>query len=208
MDSKITDVREVLRYSRRKLNLKWLAIGVPVTLVCLYLVFDRHGGFSAYDWLMSSLGIVVGGFMTVYALYRMIVPGKPMLVLSPAGIRLHIEWVKDIDIPWREVRGVDTIDITGMIRGIKVEFPGVTVVLVSREFYDKHIYIDSLFLRGPGWDTNFIPKGSMVQVALQHEALPATAAELRAAVEARWLAFRGATPAAAPSQQASVAASK
>jgi hypothetical protein len=141
---------------------------------------------------MIVLAFVLGGFLVLYALFRTLVPGKPKLVLSPKGIRINIEWVKDIDIPWQEVRGVDTIDIRTTLYGYPVELLGVTVVLVSRAFYDGHIYIRSWVLRGPGWEANFIPKGSMVQVALQHEALPVEGPELRAAVEARWHAFRGA----------------
>jgi hypothetical protein len=194
VDDRATDVHQTLAYSRQKLNRKWLAIGLvslAAGVVIAYLGLD-----TLYDWLMSGLGIVLGAFMTLYALFRMLVPGKPMLVLSPEGLRLHIEWVKDIVIPWQEVRGVETVDIHGTFRGTPVEFLGVTAVVVSRGFYDHHIHIRSWFLRGPGWDTNFIPQGSTVQVALHHEALPVEAQELYTAVEARWLAFRSVKPAA------------
>lgn len=70
------------------------------------------------------------------------------------------------------MKGVDTIDISGTVRGTLITFSGVTVVQVSRAFYDRHIHLSSWLLRGPGWDFNFIPKGSLVQVALHHEALP------------------------------------
>ena len=192
MDSGATDVHRTLIYSRQKQHRRWLAIGGFLLVVGIALAYLQFGDFDAIDRIMTVAAIVLGGGMTLYALFRMLVPGKPVLVLSPAGLRLNIEWVKDILIPWHEVRGVDTIDITGSVGGNTVFLPGVTVVLTSRSFYDRHIYLDSLLLRGPGWDTNFIPKGDMVQVALHHEALPATAQELRAAVEARWRAFRDA----------------
>ena len=192
MDSGATDVHRTLIYSRQKQHRRWLAIGGFLLVVGIALAYLQFGDFDAIDRIMTVAAIVLGGGMTLYALFRMLVPGKPVLVLSPAGLRLNIEWVKDILIPWHEVEGVDTIDITGSVGGNTVFLPGVTVVLTSRSFYDRHIYIDSLLLRGPGWDTNFIPKGDMVQVALHHEALPATAQELRVAVEARWRAFRDA----------------
>jgi hypothetical protein len=71
---------------------------------------------------------------------------------------------------------------------------GVTVVLVTRALYDQHIHVSSFIMRGPGWDFHFIPKndpalGELVQVSLHHSDLPATAAELREAVTARWKAF-------------------
>lgn len=192
VDSGVTDVHRTLIYSRQKQHRRWLAIGGFLLVVGIALAYLQFGDFDAIDRIMTVAAIVLGGGMTLYALFRMLVPGKPVLVLSPAGLRLNIEWVKDILIPWHEVEGVDTIDITGSVGGNTVFLPGVTVVLTSRSFYDRHIYIDSLLLRGPGWDTNFIPRGDMVQVALHHEALPATAQELRASVEARWLAFRDA----------------
>src|SRR4029077_9949591 len=69
----------------------------------------------------------------------------------------------------------------------------VTVVLLSRQFYDSHIFVRSFLLRGPGWKANFIPKGELVQVALHHTLLAVEPRALRQAVEARWHAFRDQT---------------
>jgi hypothetical protein len=66
----------------------------------------------------------------------------------------------------------------------------VTVVLVSKQFHDQRVSVPSFFLRGPGWRTNFIPKDSLVQVALHHDLVSVEPRSLREAVEARWLAFR------------------
>lgn len=65
----------------------------------------------------------------------------------------------------------------------------MTVVLVTRRFYDRHIHVRSWLMRGPGWDTNYIPRGSQVEVALHPEALRASAQQLRTAVGTRWRAF-------------------
>ena len=66
------------------------------------------------------------------------------------------------------------------------------MALVSKEFYDAHIHIDSLFLRGPYWHkTAFIAKGELVQCALHAEIVSIEPKLLREAVEARWRAFRG-----------------
>ena len=48
-------------------------------------------------------------------------------------------------------------------------FHDLTVVMVPKQFYNSRIFVNSFFLRGPGWNANFIPKGSLVQVALHHE---------------------------------------
>jgi hypothetical protein len=173
------------------MNRKWLAIGLVLLAIGIGFAFWQPGDFKEYDWFMTGLSLVLGVLMTGYALFRMLVPGKPLLTLSPDGLRLTIEWVKTVRIPWHEVKGVDTIDITGRMRGQLIHCPGVTVVLVSQAFYDRHIHVNSWLLRGPGWEFNFVPKGRLMQVALHHEVLPVEAHELRGAVEARWLAFRG-----------------
>ncbi len=69
-------------------------------------------------------------------------------------------------------------------------FDDVTVVLVSKQFYNSQIFVRSYFLRGPGWKANFIPKGKLVQAALQHTLVSVEPQALRQAVEARWHAFR------------------
>jgi len=193
-----TDAHQTLAYSHSKMGRKFLELG----LVCLgcgaVVLYINTGAFSAYDWIMLVFSFALGAAMTLYGLVRWLRPATPLLLMSPAGLAIHIDFVKTIRIPWSEVRGVETVDITGEIRGTPVFLPGVTVVLVSRAFYDRHIHVRSWILRGPGWDTNFIPKGEMVQVALHHEALPATAQELRTAVETRWRAFGGAQPASVP----------
>jgi hypothetical protein len=193
LGANIADVQQTLAYSSRKQHRQWLiSLGLPALVAGGVLVYIQPPDFTVFEWIMTAAALGLGGAMTLYTAFRLIVPGKPRLLLSPAGLRIHFEWHKDIVIPWREVQGVDTADIQARFRGTPVLFAGVTVVLVSRAFYDRHIHERSWFLRGPGWDTWFIPKGDQVQVALHHEALPATAQELRTAVEARWRAFGGA----------------
>jgi hypothetical protein len=187
---KVTDVHRVLAYSGRKISRWFLQMGLVGLAAGAVLLYIQPGDFSRFEWIMVGFALAVAGVGALYGLVRLFVPGKPMLLMSPAGLRLHFDFLKTIVIPWHEVRGVDTIDIEGEFRGTPVLFTGVTVVLVSRQFYDRRIHVASWLLRGPGWDNYFIPKGDMVQVALHHDALPASAAELRMAAEARWLAFR------------------
>ena len=188
---KTTDVNAVLTYDSGKLGWKFIQTGALALAAAVVLVLVRPSHADVFHWLMTILAFVLGTACTFFGLARWRSP-LPMLTLSPAGIRLRIDFVKTVLIPWQAIHGVDTIDIRGRFAGQTVYLPGVTVVLVSRSFYDRYVHVSSWILRGPGWDTNFIPKGDMVQVALQHEALPATAAELRAVVEARWNAFRDA----------------
>jgi len=186
---KATDVNAILTYDSGKLGWKFLQLGALALAAGVVLVVIRPDHADVFHWLMAALAFVLGAASTLYGLARWRSP-QPMLTLSPAGLRLRIDLVKTVLIPWQAIHCVDTIDIRGRVAGQSVYLPGVTVVLVARSFYDRHIHVGSWLLRGPGWDTNFIAKGDMMQIALQHEALPATAAELRAAVEARWHAFR------------------
>ena len=86
--------------------------------------------------------------------------------------------VKEVLIPWQEIQGVDTVDIEAGYWSFLwfTQFPtpryntwvarDVTVILLPKPFYDRRIFVDSPLLRGPGWKANFIPKGSLVQMAL------------------------------------------
>lgn len=183
---KVADVQTTVCYDSGKLGRRFLELGAVALVAGGVLIYLRPSEFG--EWGMVVVALVVGVASTLYGFLRWKSP-QPVLTLSPAGLRLHIDFVKTVLIPWSAIHGVDTVDISGRVAGKAVFLPDVTVVLVTRAFYDRNIHVNSWFLRGPGWHTNFIPKGDLVQVALQHEALSATAAELRAAVEARWRAF-------------------
>ena len=119
---------------------------------------DPSSGRALEFILAICVLLVVGPGIIAVALFRRANRGKPIFVLSPLGIHYRMPWVKDVLIPWREIRGVDTLDIGD-----------VTVILVPTPFYNARIFVDSYFLRGPGWESNFIPKGDLVQVVLHHE---------------------------------------
>lgn len=192
----VTDVQKVLTYGSGKLGRWFLQMGVVALVAGTVLVFLQPNG--AFEWFMIGLTLTVGAGSALYGFSRWHQP-KPMLILSPAGLRLDMDLVKTVLIPWSEIHGVDSIDISGRVAGRDAYLPDVTVVLVTRAFYERYIHVRSWLLRGPAWHMNFVPKGDMMQVALHHEMLSATAAELRAAIEARWSAFRDAKPAAAES---------
>lgn len=183
------DVHRTLTFSDRKLARQWLWLGIPLLVLGPAIAALHPPRLASYDGAMLAITLILGIGITGFALARTIWPGPPLLVLSPQGLRQRIPWVKEVMIPWREVLGVDTVDIAARFRGQRVVFPRVTVVLVSRAFYDRHIHVGSWLLRGPGWDANYVLKDALAQVALHHDMLPATAEELRRAVETRWRAF-------------------
>ncbi len=124
MNRKVTDVRRTLTYSHEKLARQFLLIGVPAFFIGLYGMFYADD-FSRQP--MYWLGLLAGGFCIGYGFYRTANPGR-MVELSPAGVRLNIDLVKEILIPWQEIQGVETIDVTAWYRGHEVEFKNVTAV--------------------------------------------------------------------------------
>ncbi|MGE3145757.1 MAG: hypothetical protein AB7K35_09240 [Pseudorhodoplanes sp.] len=201
--AKVTDPNVTLRWHATKVGRWFLGYGLTGLVAGSALLWLQPDDFSVYKWFMLYATLLISAVMTLYGLHRWLGGGKPLLILSPAGLRIHVDFVKDIDIPWRAVRGVSKDTVTGSFRGQPVRFEDVTMVLVSKAFYDRHIHIRSWLSRGPGWYHNFIPKGDMVQVALHHAAMNATSAELYTAVETRLRAFGD--PDAVPAKAAPLA---
>jgi hypothetical protein len=196
---KVTDVQKTLSYGSGKMGRTFLRLGLTALAACGVLVWLQPDDFNKFEWAMTYFGLVVGAACALYGLDRWLRP-KPLLVLSPKGVQITIDTLKTFLIPWHEVKGVETTDITGTWRGREVTVIGVTVLLVTRAFYEQHIHVDSFLLRGPGWEFHFIPKndpnlGEIAQVALHHDNYGVSAIELREAVTFRWNAFRNAPPA-------------
>ena len=153
MPAEPSDVHVTLEYRVDAELADWLPIGVLTIFCGLFLFAVAQPGLPPPgETVGASAAIVVGIGITVLALWRRFRRGGPVYVLSPMGIHFRWPWVKEIFIPWREVREVDTIDITVWHWLTKypqnLEYRGVTVALVSKEFYDAHIHINSLFVRG------------------------------------------------------------
>lgn len=190
------DLHQVLEYRLATAIVRLLPTGLLLIFLGLF-VFALADPDRESSWTFVGIGLcfVFGLAVIGFALWRRSNHGKPLFTLSPAGVHYRIAWTKEFLIPWREIRDVDTVDITGthwsLHHGaVPILFRDVTVVLVSKQFYDSRIFVNSFLLRGPYWDNGFIPKGPLVQVALHHEAVSVEPQALREAVEARWLAFR------------------
>jgi hypothetical protein len=193
------DVHQILEYRADTAFARLLPTGLGLLFLGL-LGLALLDGDRDFEFILAvCILLTVGPGIIALALFRRANRGKPIFVLSPMGVHYRIPWVKELLIPWREIRGVDTLDIAGSSWSRNPgTFSDVTVILVPKPFYDARIFIDSLLLRGPGWECNFIPKGDLVQVALHHELVSVEPRALREAVEARWQAFRNQPPAAAP----------
>jgi hypothetical protein len=214
MNSGKPDVNQILEYRTATAIVRLLPTGLLLIFGSLFIfVLTDPGREPVTTYLGIPLVFVTGIAVIGVALWTRANPGKPLFTLTPAGIHYRIPWVKELIIPWREIQGVDTINIVThrstlawlFVDSVKTPYRhtlyyyDVTVVLVSKQFYDSNIFVRSFFLRGPGWKANFIPKGDLIQTALHHTLMSVEPKALRQAVEARWHAFRD-QAAAAPTR--------
>ena len=205
MTERSDDVHDIIELGAEEGMRRFLPMALVLCCIGLVMVAGGDQRHTGRGWIVALLA---GGF-ALFAFIRHASPGKPMVVLSPEGIRYRIGMVKEVMIPWADVRGVDTIDIKAWLPRVpwKVTYRDVNVVLVTKRFYDAHLHVGSLLLRGPAWHIHFIRKGHLVQIALHNEAFRWPPAELRKVLETRWLAFRGATATAESEAPASGASS-
>ena len=152
---------------------------------------DPPANTAAWMIIIGSIGWIA------FALYRHFVPARPLLTLSPAGIAHHGGWMKGLLIPWHEIQGVDGLEVVGP-SGYPLRNDKITVVLVSRAFYERHILSRRPFMPVPNWDRLFTPKGELVQVLLPYEWFSIEPWHIREPVEARWKAFRDAQTSSVP----------
>ncbi|MGX1791024.1 hypothetical protein ACWIGM_30045 [Bosea sp. NPDC055332] len=207
MDDEGRDLHRTLEYRATTSIARLLPTGLLLIFIGLALLVlaDANDKLASRGhYLFIALAVVVGLGVIAVALRARYRRGEPMFVLSPAGI--HHRWVRQVLIPWHEVQAIETADIVtrlfnpvSLISGSQALlyrtslYPDVTVIVVSRQFYESRLHVNSFWLRGPGWRGNFIPYGETVQVALHHELVAADRQQLRQAVRSRWLAFRDRT---------------
>jgi hypothetical protein len=187
MNSALVDVNARLIWGRHKLHRKRLYVAVIGCIACCVIVLLAD---TSLEYWLASAGIVAGILWILYETYWLMRPASALVELLPQGIIFrHGGGLEDYIVPWKEIHGVDSINIETKFRRETIIFSNVTVILVSMKFYDRVIHVDNFIMRGPGWDGAYVPKGDMMQVAIHHEIIEATAEEIRRQVEARWRAF-------------------
>ncbi len=192
------DVNARLIWGRHKLHRKRLYVAVAGCIAgCVIVLLADSSREYWLAWIWTLFTIV----WIVYELYWLMRPASALIELLPQGIVFrHGGGLEDYIVPWKEIHGVDSIDIETRFRGKTITFNNVTVILVSMTFYDRVIHVDNFIMRGPGWDGAYVPKGDMMQVAIHHEIVEATAEEIRRQVEARWKVFEKKKPELASSK--------
>ncbi len=119
--------------------------------------------------------------------------------LALDGISYHRAWLPNLVIPWQDVHGVGPLDISDM-RGPGAGNPHVTVVVVGKAFYERHIAPKQRsFFAPPGSEYMFRPKGDKhMQMAISSTEVAVVPEDYRVPIEARWKAFRDRPKASVP----------
>ena len=131
-------------------------------------------------WLVAYLG---AGWIG-YSIYRHFYPERPTLVLSPAGVGLYQAWLKDVFIPWGEIKATSDPQGVGLLAN-----KYAAVVAVTRDFYSRAIKPKVRFFAPPGAGGMFNANGDDVLVTLVMSERRGEMDEMQSAVAARWTAF-------------------
>lgn len=144
-----------------------------------------HPPLPVFGWMLLYLG---GGYIA-YALFRHYRPGRPIVMLSPAGVMFHRSWLRDVFIPWPDIQAVGPLEVLGAAGFVSTN-PNAIAVTVTNDFYERSIAPKRSFLAPPGSEYMFRPKGAMMQVVLTSSDVSVKPEEYRSPIEARWKAFR------------------
>lgn len=197
----VPDVHRTLTYTDSKVTRLLLIMGV--VMIALGVLFistsSPHQRHYTIGWLFGVLGV---GF-AVWGHFGLLRAGKALLTLSPQGLVLS-SLGKDVFIPWRELRGIDTVSFriwnpvfTALPPiFVPVRLKNISVALISRDYYDNEIVpAFPMLAHLPIWRRTFRPRGdNLIEVCLHHDLLPATSEDIRKQVAARWYAFRDPDP--------------
>jgi hypothetical protein len=182
----MVDVNARLVWSRAKLHRKRMIMFAIGTLAAVVIVLLADS--PRERWGFGIAGFVFFCFC-FYDIYKMMEPNSALIELLPQGIIYRVT-TEDFIVPWNEIKGVDTINIHTAFGGRAETYPGVTVILVSKLFYDRVVHVDTLIMRGPGWGAWFVPRdANTMHIALHHNIIPASAETIRREVEERWKVF-------------------
>ncbi|MDP2120629.1 MAG: hypothetical protein Q8K28_12055 [Hoeflea sp.] len=145
--------------------------------------------------------ILIGSLMTVTGIYLMAGPflhkDRTVITIDEKGVLLHLS--KSIEpalVPWSEVQGVERTSfarLVGKWLAIMITQP---CLIVSREFYDRSLHVDSLWKRGPGWHLIFVPdkSGTIVRIVVAPDWFGWPKRRLFEALALRWRHFGPVTP--------------
>jgi hypothetical protein len=180
------DVQRTLQYESHVYTRKliWMPIVCLAVGLWVLLYGSVHDKMQWQPWL----GLFLGAGWLIYAFYRLAVPAPPMLVLSPEGLIWRN--VSNRLIRWQDVRDVTQSDHDVWVRGRRQTIENVTIVWVSRRFYNQKIFVRSLLMRGPFWGNAFVHRDDATGIVVASGVVSAEPDPLHEEIVARWQAFR------------------
>ena len=107
MNASSQDVNQTLEYRTTTAIARLLPTGLLLIFLGL-LIFVLADPAPTGTIIGVVLCLVAGIALVGLALWRRVNHGKPLFTLSPDGIHYRIPWVKTFNIPWTEIRGVET----------------------------------------------------------------------------------------------------
>ena len=136
------DVNQTIAYGSGKTALKYIAFSALVLVVGLVVAFGKN------NWLLGGPLAALAAVMIVWQINGWLT-AEPFLLLSPAGLRLNLDGYVFLDVPWREVEDISSLDIsfevvkrrwgTSWYRWGKDQYRDVTALQVSEAFMDETI---------------------------------------------------------------------
>jgi hypothetical protein len=99
------DVTKTIAYGSGKTALKYIAFSALVLATGLVVAFGKK------DWLLGGPLAALAVAAIVWQIHGLRA-GEPFLRLSPAGLRLNLDGSVFLDIPWREVEAISSLNLT------------------------------------------------------------------------------------------------
>jgi hypothetical protein len=99
------DVSQVVAYGSGKTALKFIAFSALVLVTGLVVAFGKK------DWLLGGPLAALAAMVIVWQIHGLL-SRKPFLRLSPAGLRLNLNGRVFLEIPWREVEAIASLNLT------------------------------------------------------------------------------------------------
>jgi hypothetical protein len=141
------DINKIIAYGSGKTALKYIAFSALVLATGLVVAFGKK------DWLLGGPLAALAVAAIVWQIHGLRA-AEPFLRLSPAGLRLNLNGSVFLDISWREVEAISSLNLTfEVVQKRWYEFQGgtpryslakdqyrdVTALQVSETFADQTI---------------------------------------------------------------------
>lgn len=173
------------------------ALPVYLILFAVALAMVIFGTRSSDGTLAAWILVAILPLGLALGVWRSRIHAGPVLTLTPEGLDLRTGGWGILSVPWAEIRAVDTRSFEGFAlryRGRQaIAFKDVTMIELAPGLLEDEREAGRFVPRGPSVDWVVRPGPDGDWIALHHEFVGLTAAEIRAPVEARWQAFRAST---------------